>query len=228
MGEGKNTGDFIKGEFLVTGKIFLRSFLRFTLIASTIILLLLIISKFTGVNENGVGESGFVTEAVIYVIAALYYGIIVGLAAALIRVAFHLFGASALLPIILIPLSMIVAIYLASDMINEQALAVLAALSDAISEFSGSTTMPAARIGNPIVAVIVLPFLMIGTLSALFDPVVLAELARFFLTTTLVVLLGFLPAAFLSFLVVGIIFIKRMRSRYLEYRNPTEDSGPTS
>lgn len=223
MGNEKTFGGFLKDEVSATARIFLHTFLRFSLVGAVVIIVLLLISKLTGEAQPGGGDGGPVTEAMVFIVASIYYGIIIGLGAAFIRVAFYLFGVIALLPVVLIPLAMLTAFYLAADTLGEQAAAVLAALTEATAGSLNSNSLPAARIGHPILAVFLLPFLMFGALSALFDPAVLTELAKFSLTATAVALIGLLPATIVSSLVVGVFFFNRYAARYREYIAPTKE-----
>lgn len=142
----------------------------------------------------------------------LVYAAIPALVVASLRVLWRLCGWTFLVPVILLPLCVGLAFWLFSGVLAGLGEDTLDALGKALSDMPA---MPAARIGGPI-GIILLPFFLIMMLPALLDLSFLGNLLLLIGALSGVFLLGALPPALLSGLMMGVAIARRAHCRFRE------------
>ena len=142
------------------------------------------------------------------------------------RLTFKLVGAWALVPVTLIPLAIILALWLASDMLGALGHDVL----DAAMEVGSDREWLVAAVGKaahagPVILVIVIPLLLVDLGAIALDPAVLVPLFILALAFVLVIAVAAIPTALFSALVLLRAYLVRLRDRV---RARNEDSPPAS
>ncbi len=178
---------------------------------------------------------GSVTEAplhalVVLVIAAGYLlltGTIFGAAVGVLAVCRAMVGAWAALPLLALPAGVALALALGGDLLAARAQALHDALAIAASErdWLVSDAARAAHAG-PIVLVVLLPLLFLDLGTILLDPSVLLELGVLVVAFAGLVLAGAGAAALVATAVVGAVYLRRARQRWLAWsRQLTQSAG---
>lgn len=124
-------------------------------------------------------------------------------------------GAWVVLPLVLVPLSLALACWLAADLLADRGLAVVHALGDALR---GHTWISAGFHGaghaGPIILVILLPLLLVDLGLALFDPGLFASIVALLLAVFGVLLAGAVPPLLASSVVLLGVYLRRVRALY--------------
>lgn len=160
---------------------------------------------------------------------AFGYGAVVGFWPGVVvgglRVSWKLTGPWTLVPLLLIPLALAAALYLASGLLARQGMAVLdaAALAAADHDWALRAIGKAAHAG-PVVLVIGLPLLIFDLGSIAVQPEVLWTLAILVLTFVLVIAAAVVPTSLVSVVVMLRAYLLRLRERS-DARNLEAASG---
>jgi len=150
--------------------------------------------------------------------AAFVFGAIVGVwpgvAIGGLRLSWRLVGAWTLLPLLLLPLALWLALWASGGWLTGLSEDILRALVAAGGEHEWLVLAvgPAARAG-PVILVIALPLLVIDLGAILFDPPVLWSMFALVAAFGLVVALAVIPTALLSMLVLLRAYVVRLRAR---------------
>lgn len=120
-----------------------------------------------------------------------------------------------LLPLILVPLSLFITLWLASDLLAARALAVVTAIGQAFRDHTWiSASVGGAGHAGPVILVILLPLLLVDIGAALLDPGVFAAIAWLLLAVSAALLAGTVPAALASSVVLIGVYLRRVRALY--------------
>jgi len=149
---------------------------------------------------------------------AFGYGAFVGLWPGLIvggvRLSWRLVGAWTLLPMVLVPTAIALALWLSSGLLESLAANIWTAAQEASSERDWlAEGFTGAAHAGPIILVILVPLLLVDLGAIALDPGVLWAMFVLLATFSLVVALAVIPSAFVSALVLLRAYIVRLRAR---------------
>jgi hypothetical protein len=159
---------------------------------------------------------------------SLYYALWLGLLAGGAAVLWRLVGAWIIVPVIFIPATVVVSIWLSSNWLTSEGLDVLDALAKSAEVKGFPETQKAVQgMGKVIHAgggevlaiflVLLSPFLVVDAFWILCDPGFLWQFVQFVLAFVLVLTLGLVPSSLLSMILLWHSFAKRLRVRCRHY-----------
>lgn len=176
-------------------------------------------------------EPGAPSKALVVPVAfgyGLFVGLVPGAVIGGLRVSWVLVGAWTLLPLVLVPGALVVALWAASDVVAELARGVgeAAMRVGAEREWVSASIGKAAHAG-PIVVLVLAPLLLVDLGAIALDPAVLW--AVFVLVAALggVCALAVVPAGLVSMVVLLPVYVGRLRRRIAGRREATGDTALT-
>lgn len=149
---------------------------------------------------------------------AFVYGLFVGFWPALavggLRLSWKLVGGWTLVPMLLLPAAVGLALWAAAGTLQEQATGIwdAARLAGAEREWVSAALGRAAHAG-PLILIFLVPLLLIDLGAIALDPGVLWSVATLFFTFALVVVGALVPASLVSILVLARAYLKGLRAR---------------
>jgi len=155
--------------------------------------------------------------ALIAVGYSLFVGAQVGLALALPWTAWKLAGPWILVPLVTVPVSVVLGLWICSPLTGAAGEGVV----DAIVRVSGDREWlveslgPAARIG-PLVLVLAIPLLLIDLGAVMLAPTVLLHFFLLILALTFALLLGLVPSGLVSLVAIATGYVRRFMRRHAE------------
>ncbi len=154
---------------------------------------------------------------VVAVVGGLYVGVFVAPAVGLTALVWRLVGAWIIVPLVVIPAGIGLALWGMSGVIEGRGDALWEALKLAASEQEWKVLAvgPAARAG-PVILVIALPLLVIDLGILLLTPSVLLQLLALVLTVVLIIAAGAIPPTLLSTVLLSFSFVRRFKHRHAE------------
>jgi hypothetical protein len=166
----------------------------------------------------GEPEPGAPSKAILVPMAGLWPGLVVGGT----RLCWALVGAWTLLPLLLVPAAVALALWASSGLL--QALA--ADIWEAALQAGAEREWLAASVGNaahagPVILVILLPLLLIDLGAIALDPQVLWAMVVLLCAFTLIVALAVVPTGVVSMLVLLRAYLVRLRQRIEARRAPS-------
>lgn len=181
------------------------------------ITVLLFALAYAAIIAFGETEPGAPSKAIL-VPVALVYGAFVGLWPGLVvggvRLSWALVGAWTLVPLVLVPSAVALALSWSGELLQGLAadIATAALEAGAEREWLASSVGKAAHAG-PVILVIVLPLLLVDLGAIALDPQVLWAMAMLLVAFTLIVALAVVPTGLLSMLVLLRAYVVRLRAR---------------
>lgn len=223
-------GSFIFSEMKNTFALFIKIFFKTVIITTILLFILLEILVRTNTGASQPSSSPvleFVIETLVIFGFAFVYSLPVAIAAGGIKVLWKLCGIWSLVPLILIPASLVLVFWLSSDWLYSAALNVIHEIERSAQRHGMESTATALGGGvhaGPIAViflVILIPYLLKDAFYILTDAAVLAQFFWFLLRLIIVLIIGIVPAAVISAMGLAAAFIKRLVLRFSEFKNRT-------
>lgn len=210
--------DELTGAFATFGRVALGATLALGLFFSVVFLVMQLRSDMPRSDD-----ASLPVLLLVAVVAGFAYGAPLGLACGVIALMRRLFGAWFLLPLVITPLAVLGAFWLAAGPLGESAGELLDALVVSARHHGLEHTRSAleggrvAHAGGPVALLVLafaLPFLLADALVILFDAAVLVELGGFVLGITATFVAGVLASGVLTLPPLVFAFVRRLRARY--------------
>lgn len=140
-----------------------------------------------------------------------------GVTAMTVRIVWRILGRAVLLPLVAVPLSVVLCLWLARGGIAAVAGDVGQAFEQSVEAHGIEKPQGALHMGGGPFLVLLLPTLLMHYAPAIFDPAVLGQLALLLLFLALVILAGAIPATLGSLAILSRSLWRRWRERYQEF-----------
>jgi hypothetical protein len=197
---------------------FARAFLRAGAVVSLLVLGLFVLGYGASIASGEAAESSFLEHVAVVLLAAgyaLFVGAQGGLVVALPWTAWRLAGPWIVVPLVVIPLFVVVALLLCWPLIS----AAGAGTVDAIALAGGEHHWLVGDLGvagraGPLVLVLALPLLLIDLGAVMLAPSVLLHLLLLILALALALLLGLVPSGALSIVAITVGYVRRFVRRH--------------